>query len=71
MLRRYDELEPVFSRHVIAIYQSDLSDNISTLAQCAGDLKGRRSHGLLRTANQLDDTLVRLEGLLRASGHRA
>lgn len=69
--RRYDELEPVFTRHGIAIDQSTLSDKRRTLAQCAGDIKGRRSHGLLRTANQLDDTLVRLEGLLRARGHQA
>ncbi len=71
LLRRYDELEPVLARHGIAIDQSALSDKRRTLAQCAGDIKGRRSRGLLRTAKQLDDTLVRLEGLLRASGHQA
>ena len=66
LLRRYDELGPVFARHGIAIDQGVLSDKGRTLAQCAGGNKGRRSHGLLGTTQQLDSTLDRLEGLLRA-----
>jgi predicted acylesterase/phospholipase RssA len=66
MLRRYDELAPLLARHGVALDRAVLADKGRTLAWCAGSAKGRGSHRLLRTAQQLDDTLDRLEGLLRA-----
>lgn len=66
MLRRYDELAPLLGRHGVALDRAVLADKGRTLAWCAGSAKGRGSHRLLRTAQQLDDTLDRLEGLLRA-----
>ncbi len=65
LLRRHEELEPIFARHGIAIDQGVLSDKGRRLAQCADGVDGRRGHGLLRAAMQLDTTLDRLEGLLR------
>ncbi len=62
--RRYDELEPIFARHGIAIDQGALADEGRKLAHCAGSGDARGSRGFLGTANRLDDTLDRLEGLL-------
>lgn len=69
--RRRDELEPVFARHGIAVDQGVLSDEGRRLAHCAGGGKDRRGRGLLRTADRLDETLDRLEGLLAASRQHA
>ena len=68
--RRYDELQPVFGRHGIAIDQGVLRDEAFSLAQYAAGEKDVDTGGVLRTANRLNDTLDRLEGLLRKSRHR-
>lgn len=66
MLRRYDKLAPLLGRHGVALDRAVLADKGRTLAGCAGSAKDRGGHRLLGTTQQLDDTLDRLEGLLRA-----
>ncbi len=71
LLRRHDELAPLLAPHGLAIDRAVLADEGRTLAWSAGDPKGHGRHQLLRTVQQLNDTLDRLEVLLGAAGRPA
>jgi predicted acylesterase/phospholipase RssA len=59
--RRHKELRPIFARHGVTIDEALLADKTRTLSRPDGRRGGRRAH----PAGQLDNTLDRLETLLR------
>ncbi|MDH3660584.1 MAG: patatin-like phospholipase family protein [Alphaproteobacteria bacterium] len=68
--RRHNELKPVFARHGIEIDQGVLTDKGRSLSSRTCDTEGGERQGLLRTTEDLDKTLDRLEGSLAAGGYR-
>jgi hypothetical protein len=67
LLRRYDELAPIFSRHGILIRRSVLTDSQRTLRDGSGGAGGAHRSRLMGTAAQLGRTLRRLEDILQSS----
>ena len=67
--RRYDELKPVLNRHGIEIDQSVLANEGRSLSRNMCDAEGEQGRSLLKTVQNLDQTLGRLERSLATSGY--